>query len=250
MYSNDRRKALDCTLECLGEMDGFEECQKTLVVDGRLESYVAGWDVVQIPRIDGKFCWGRMWDAGVGTARHQKIVYMDSDRLLPNNFLSRMVEEIRDNTFVSTSIHFQALKELDWTQCKNVLYRLGSDDTIFADDVFIGNFFYEVRHQKPYHGPGKNVMSGSVGFTRKSYLKSGGVDHWYCGHGAFADTDYHMQTARLGYQFIDLKLPELHYYHTKDNYHRKDLEKMSFTNFSYYCQKWGLPNILVKNVKY
>ena len=33
-------------------------------------------------------------------------------------------------------------------------------------------------------------MSGSVAFTKKTYIRLGGVDPWYRGHGAFADTDF------------------------------------------------------------
>lgn len=249
MYSNDREAAFLQTNEFLKEMPLFKQCQKTLVVDGKLTHYYEGWDAVEVPRINDKFCWGKMWDAGVLSARNESIVYLDSDRILPNDFLRLVDEKIKDDLFLFTSNHYQMYKVLTNELCKKFLV----NQDCFSDPDFCGVVRYEPRLIQPFHGPSKNVMSGSTAFTRKTYLRVGGVDHWYCGHGAYADTDFHHQCSLAGCRFIDLELPELHYPHTKNDSKGKVIEydklkMMALDNFIYYCVKWRLSLALAENV--
>lgn len=251
MYSNDRRKPLEMTISCLQEMEHYESCQKTLVVDGKLEIPVPGFEVIQVPRCEGKFNWSNMWDAGVATARHQTVLYLDSDRLLPTNYLERVLQETEDGVFVFTSRHFMLGQDMDLDRCRDFLSR--SEEVIFSEGDFLGSMVYDPRYAKPFPGPGKNVMSGNTAFTRKTFLKIGGVDPWYCGHGAFADTDFHTQAGLAGCRFVDLKLPELHCYHTKqdDSDTRLDnqsLRRLGLDNFIYYCHKWGYPMMLAEDM--
>lgn len=251
MYSTDRKEALDATISCLKRMDLYDSCQKTLVVDTKTDFFLPDWDLVEVPRVGTDFCWGRMWDAGVCTAKHEKIVYLDSDRLLPKCFLKNISESIDDDKFVFTSFHFQLLKEMPVEHCVEFLETMNDLGT-FTDDKFMGNLKYEAKHQGPIHRPGKNVMSGSVGFTKKTYFRLGGVDHWYCGHGAYADTDFHYAAAVGGCQFVDLCLPELHWPHQKkkdgETLSQEQLWLMSLNNFIRYCVKWGLPLALAEDL--
>lgn len=244
MYSPDRADALSHTLACLEDMDLYAGCQKTLVVDGKADRVPPGWEAVQVPRRDGRFCWGRMWDAGVGSARHDGVVYLDADRLWPRDFLRRAADGLRDGLFVFTSQHVLLLEVLPLPLCRQLL-ALRSDELLARPEV-VGRVRFEVRAAEPFHGPGKNVMSGGVAFTRGTYYRLGGVDHWYCGHGAYADSDFHMTAAVAGCTFVDLGTPELHYPHGKRGrdglaLSRQDLERLSLDNFIYYCHKWGLP---------
>jgi hypothetical protein len=252
IYSIDRAKALDATISCLRDMPLYEKCQRTLIVDGKIDKIPHDWEAVQIPRIKGKFCWGRMWDAGVGTALNETVVYLDSDRLLPRNYLELVAAAIKHDTFIFTSMHFLLLEEPPIDDCKKFLYRANIYG--FAEiKELIGKIRYEARLGEPFHGPSKNVMSGSTAFTRSTYYRLGGVDHWYCGHGAFADTDFHMQASVGGCQFIDLKIPELHWPHKKldqDNIeiNQQKLYKLGLDNFIYYCYKWDLPMALAEGL--
>ena len=252
MYSTDRSEALEYTLSCLREMPLYKFCQKTLVVDGKIDKIPQDWESIQVPRINGQFCWGRMWDAGVLSANNEKIIYLDSDRLLPRSFLELVESNIDDDVFLFTSRHFQMKSKPTIEQCKNALTSESVSD-ILVDPVLSSMIVYEQRHGEPFHGPGKNVMSGSVAFTRKTYLRLGGVDQWYCGHGAFADTDFHMQAASEGCNFLDLDIPELHFPHNKIDNNKtkiknKDLWNMSLDNFIYYCLKWQLPLVLAEDM--
>lgn len=246
MYSKDRAEALQYTISCLRDMPLYGSCQKTLIVDGKIDNIPEEWEAIQVPRINNKFCWGRMWDAGVLSSKYENIVYLDSDRLLPKNFLELVNANIKDDIFIFTSIHLMMKQNLSIEQCKDIL-----ENFYFQKELYGVSF--EVRHLEPHHGPGKNVMSGSTAFTRKTYLRLGGVDHWYCGHGAFADSDFHMQAAAGGCEFIDLNIPELHYPHRKldtqnNKLQDKELWLMGLDNFIYYCDKWNIPMVLAESL--
>ena len=251
MYSADRRKALEYTVACLEDMHYFEQCQKTLIVDGRTDYIPMGFEIINVPRFQKKFSWAKMWDAGVYSARYEKIIYLDSDRLLPKSFIEQALE-VKDKQFLFTSKHFHMLKDIELDKCQRFL-ELNLGKGVFLDDDFVGQFRYEPRFKNPLLGPGKNVMSGSVVFTKKTYHESGGVDPWYCGHGAFADTDYHFQTAKQGCEFIDLEIPEIHYHHLKIDNKGEELDhialaRLGLDNFIYYCKKWELPLMLAEDL--
>lgn len=250
MFSNDRVSQLENTLSCLEDMTYYEDCQKTLVVDGNPLVLVPNFDTISVPRIDGQFSWSNMWAAGVCTARHDIVLYLDSDRLLPSNYLKLLLESVKDNLFVFTSRHFMMIEDLDVQECKKLLQdpRPG----IFMEEPYIGKFCCEPRYQNPFPGPGKNVMSGNTAFTKSTFFKLGGVDPWYRGHGAFADTDFHMQAAQAGCEFIDLAVPELHCKHPKLDSDGAELANHQFRligldNFLYYGHKWQLPLSLAES---
>ena len=251
MYSTDRRQPLDFTVSCLEDMPLYESCQKTLVVDGRTDYRPSGFGVIEVPRVEGRFCWANMWAAGVCSARFRNVVYLDGDRLLPKPFL-QMAARIEDGQFMFTSHHFHLLEDFPLESCKKLLAE-NEEGGLLMTDEFLGKLKFEPRFKEPLHGPGKNVMSGSVVFTKKTFLRLGGVDPWYCGHGAYADTDFHMQAAKAGCRFIDLGLPELHCHHKKLNEEgaankQHELEVMGLDNFVYYVWKWKLSPIFAESL--
>ena len=97
MYSADRLPQLKTTIRCLEAMDGYQDCQKILVADETTNISPDGWDVVEVPRPKGQFNWAAMWDAGVAMSKHDKILYLDSDRILPRDYLTRVWETLEDN---------------------------------------------------------------------------------------------------------------------------------------------------------
>lgn len=249
-YSPDRINALKATISCLKEMEFYEKCQKTLIVDEKTDYLPEDFNLIRVPRINGKFNWSRMWDAGVYSAKFQTVLYLDSDRLLPKNFLSLIKNKIKPEVFLFTSLHFMMIRELSLEECKSFLSKPLED--MLQDNKYFGKLRFEVRSENPLVGPGKNVMSGSTAFLKSTYEKLGGVDPWYEGHGAFADTDFHLHASRSGCQFIDLKLIEIHYFHEKiEKNHalsKKELDKLGLHNYIYFCKKWNLPVVLAEDL--
>jgi hypothetical protein len=253
MYSNDRRSQLELTIEALKRMPPFESCQKTLIVDGKLKGSFEGFDVLQVPRIDGQFNWSMMWNAGVASAVHDKVWYLDSDRLLPEYYLDHLIETVTDDMFLFTAWHLMVVPGTPIDICFDFLKEKDKHEPgLLLKTNYLGNFEFEPRFQQPHHGSGKNVMSGNTAFTKKTFWRLGGVDPWYRGHGAFADTDFHMTASRGGCSFIDAGCPELHCHHLKiegDQTIRKiEVGKLSLYNFIYYCHKWEISMSAAENM--
>jgi hypothetical protein len=230
----------------------YDQCQKTLVVDGKTDYLPEDWLIVEVPRL-GDFCWANMWDAGVATARFPIVLYLDSDRLWPENLLQEVVQKTKDGVFLFTTNHFLILETLPLEACKQFLVRFMEDKGLLTQQPYLGGLRFDPRYGQCLHAPGKNVMSGGTAFTKYTYLQLGGVDEWYRGHGAYADTDFHFTAQMAGCRFVDLGLPELHWPHHKLNDSGKrlsqsDLHRLSLDNYIYYCHKWGLPSALVENL--
>lgn len=252
MYSTDRQKQLEYTVKSLQRMELYDQCQKTLVVDHNLVTFVPdGYEVVQVPRVNKEFCWSYMWDAGVETARYPIVLYLDSDRLLPPAFLRMVVDSVKEDSFVFTSQHFMLREWLPWDQCQEFL-ELTDIASRIIDPPYMGKLIFEPRFGNPTHTPGKNVMSGSTAFLKKTFRKVGGVDPWYRGHGAFADTDFHMTATAAGCEFIDLNVPELHCPHPKSEGKKEldsfTLKRLGLDNYIYYCKKWGVPMVYAETL--
>lgn len=253
MFSNDRFKQLEMTISCLRDMNLYSKCQKTLVVDGKPNRLVDDFEIISVPRINGQFSWANMWNAGVAVAKNEVVLYLDSDRLLPIDYLESVLDVIEDNAFVFTSRHFLIISETSIEKCKAFL--ADKQDGVLLNDDYVGHLRYEPRFGNPVDGPGKNVMSGNTAFTKKTYKSLGGVDPWYKGHGAYADTDFHLQACVSGCHFVDLESVELHYHHAKLDNRNIELDDISLyrlglDNFIYYCDKWGLPMALAENLAY
>lgn len=253
MYSGDRFKPLEYTISCLKDMPDYEDCQKTIIYDNRIDLVPEGWNALLVPRINGQFCWANMWDAGVASSKHQIIWYLDSDRLLPPDYTTHIIENCTDGRIIFSTRHYMMLREMDLEQCKQFItdddpmkYLLGDDEKCYIQ--------YEPRFKDMIHVPGKNSMSGNTAFTKNTYYRLGGVDHWYCGHGAFADTDFHTLAHLAGCKFIDTQATELHYIHKKiqDDHvlDEMELRKLTVDNYVYYCRKWGLPITMAESLAF
>jgi len=244
MYSPDRKQYLEKQIHFLKKMTGYDECQKILVVDGLTNVQPDGFDVVEMTRSAG-FNWSRAWQTGVDHSKFDNILYLDCDRLFPKNYLLEIQKALQESPdcFVYTPNLFTIRKYPGEQTIDEILASHPED---IKKNNFDGCIMYEPRFTHPVHFPGKNAMSGSVAFAKDTFLRSGGVDSWYEGHGAFADSDFFMQTVRKGLRFYVLPdLVELHFGHTKRDESNNiisdgELKMQGLYNFIYYCKKWGI----------
>lgn len=244
MYSADRLPQLKTTMFCLEHMDRYEECQKILVVDGETNIRPDGWDVIEVPRLRGKFNWSSMWRAGVDASAHDKVLYLDSDRVLPTDYLARIDAELKDDVVLFCGSLFN-FKEYQDPEDVIALRDVSLDEIRDGWDKYKIMFDYDPRWLLPIDGPGKGPCSGNTAFTKATFLKSGGVDPWFEGHGAYADTDFHKQLWEMGVKFVDMDVPEFHLKHPKmgdenEELTMRDIEVLSLNNFIYHCKKWNL----------
>lgn len=245
MYSIDRKSQFEIALECWREIEGFEECQKILLVD-QLESniYPEGFEVYTIQRPKQNFNWSAMWNAGVERSTSEICWYLDSDRIIPKDYLKKAKEKIDDGKFVFTTNLFQLRNPMAIEQIRNFRNNVTAEEIKLNYGKYLDLLFFDPRFTLPLTSSGKNPMSGNVLFTKKTYLDSGGVDSFYEGHGAFADTDFHTQCYKLGYLFEDVRDLELHLCHEKiegKSLSFRELGILGLNNMVRYLRKWRMP---------
>jgi hypothetical protein len=204
-----------------------------------------GWECVTVTRKDRVFNWSRMWDAGIEASEGDIVVYLDSDRVLPRGYFDAVLEHIDDDKFLFTHDLFNFRRDVSDEMVRMFRDTLTPEILRRDYDRYRDLVWYDPRFQLPCNGPNKGVMSGGTAFTKKTFIKSGGVDPWYSGHGAWADNDYHRQCYEGGMAMVDLGLLELHLYHEKvaetgDDLGQRDLEILSLNNYVRYCRKWGI----------
>lgn len=245
MYSPDRIEQFKVALACWQDIEGFDECQKILLVDNvKSNIFPDGFEVYTVPRPNGKFNWAAMWEAGVTYSQRKMCWYLDSDRILPKYYLNLIHEHIKDHVIIYTSNLFQFHKDINIEEAKKARDNWTVTKIKECYQDYKDCLTFDPRFHLPLYSPGKNAMSGNTAFTKQTYYDSGGVDPWYEAHGAFADTDYHTQCYNLGYKFIDLKELELHLNHDKleeNPLSFKELGVLGLNNMVRYCRKWGFP---------
>lgn len=245
MYSSDRRTYLEKQIEHMRNMSLYDECQKILVLDGELNIDFEELEVVSLNR-GYDFVWSEAWDAGVNHCKNEKILYLDSDRLLPLDYLEKIEPLIQHDHFVYTSNLFTLCLWPGKGIVDNLLQMTPEQVREELKDLKEGMIIDDPRFKRPLPRHGKNPMSGNTAFTKTTFRQSGGIDSWYVGHGAFADSDYFMQMYKLGAEFVDVDdAVELHFGHTKKNKEGKNLTGrelglLSLDNFIYYCKKWEI----------
>lgn len=238
MYSPDRLEQFKIALACLKEVDGYNDCQKILLVDGNPNIFPENFEIYEVKRPRDRFNWAAMWNAGVEYSKGDICWYLDSDRIVPKNYLDFVVE---DDAFYYTSNLFQFTKNFSLQYIK-MFREINVKDIKRFYHRYKRFLFYDTRYSLPLTSPGKNVMSGNVIFKKEAYIKSGGVDPWYEGHGAFADTDFTTQCYNLGFKFVNNYALELHLNHEKvegNSLSFKELGILGLNNMVRYCKKWG-----------
>lgn len=247
LYSNDRRLQLQQTISCINEMSLQSKCQKLLIVDGIFDKKVKvdDFQVIELQREKNFYCWGNAWDKIVENAKHDIVLYLDSDRILPQNYLKLVVENINDNLFLFPLYLYSTLKDLPLSFIKEIRDELNSDylnykkysNFISPDHRIFSNPVDAIRK--------KNPMSGCVAFTKKTFYDSGGLDKSYIGWG-YPDTDYFMQTYKMGCNFLPLHVSEIHLFHNYDDggkkfLNRREVRLMGLWNGVKFCKKWDIP---------
>lgn len=231
IYSPDRLKQLEQSIECLKRLSGYADCEKILCVDGRANVRPDSWTVVEIPRKHRHFSWADSWNAAVERASFETMLMLDSDRILPRNYLELVTTAVKDMTFAYSGSLFRAERD-----CRQ--------DELFAfqDEAEIN---FPIRPEKRQACPpdasvtraGKNPMSGNTGLTRSTYRVTGGIDPTFVGWG-YVDTDYYVKTHRMKCEYVALPARELHLHH---GYGVNDFEfhRNNVWNQIKFLRKWG-----------
>ena len=232
MYSNDRTEELLKTLECMRDMDFYEECQVMLCVDGKFCNISSnGLEIVFIERPEsGLFCWAKCWDICVEKSICDKILYLDSDRVLPKNYLQIINDCLEDGMFMFPGSLYSLKERVSSDVLRAIRDKPEEYTSLLKED-------HRVDHPSKAICR-KNPMSGCTAFTRKTFVDSGGLDWGFQGWG-YPDTDYFRKTYQMGFKFNSIDCVELHQKHDYVGGVRT-LRLHNLWNGMRYVKKWEL----------
>jgi cellulose synthase/poly-beta-1,6-N-acetylglucosamine synthase-like glycosyltransferase len=159
---------------------------------------------------------------GVEAARSDKIVFMDSDRVLPRGYFEEAVN---------------SLSPSEATAVTHIINARGpaSDEEILQ---LIFPFTEEWR-SKTLAPNSRNLCSGCTVIHKSDFLKAGGMDEDYIGYG-YEDQDMTRRLERAGIKAVWYDGTEVHLYHERRTYGTSDQAALFIANGLRYCKKWGL----------
>lgn len=160
---------------------------------------------------------------GARMATADKLVLLDSDRILPSGYFRSVLFGLKLRTVVSTRITHK-------------LREMAPDAHIIRDD-----FRYYINDRKPVDTPyALTVFSGNAALYTEDYWRAGGMNEDYIGYG-FEDSDMSCRLKRAGVEAVLRDEVELHLYHRGDTYGEGDQKHMFLTNGLKFCRDWRVP---------
>ena len=165
---------------------------------------------------------------GVEQAEFEKLVILESDRILPAGYFSEILEQLECGVQITT-LKMKKLKQ----ECTDELICSGEFD-----------FFDEFRSPENEFGR-RNMWSGNTALMKSDFVKAGKMDESYIGYG-WADSDMCLTMEKAGVKSVYREEIELHLWHPPLTYGTKDQKKLFINNGLRLCQKWNkpLPQIL------
>jgi hypothetical protein len=168
----------------------------------------------------------------VAASPTEKLVILESDRLLPRGYFAEVIGGLEKETQVT---------------CKKMikLNREMNDESIISR-----NFEFKEEFRDERNRPGfRNIWSGNTIISKTDYERAGKMDEHYCGYG-WADSDMTNRTESVGVRSIYRDEIEIHLWHPSQTYGELDQKSLFVKNGLYFCKKWGenLPDWFRKDV--
>jgi predicted glycosyltransferase involved in capsule biosynthesis len=158
------------------------------------------------------------------------LILLDSDRVLPENYFSDLVQTIKPNEVITTVNLFGLIK--DYTD-----QEIESNDFVSYPDFRST----EVAVHK------KNLFSGNTVMFTDDYWRCGGMDEEFIGYG-FADNDMTQRAIHNRLLPVYLTHKELHLYHPREiQWNNASIDGslvfqvITLINCVRYLKKWTLP---------
>jgi len=232
-YSKDRKFQLENTIACLGDMDGIQDTEKILLVDGETNIKPAGWKVVEIPRRSEHYEPSYIWNTGFKFASNEMVLTLESDRILPKYWLPVAIEQLKTHDFVCNKKLYQ-LKYLCGLEALRII-RDYPDEYYKHKKAIIEDF--RVNH--PDKGIAKkNPMSGCLLCTKEAFNSIGGFDERYLQAG-YHDLDAFRTAYIMGKRICALNCIELHQKHDYIG-GWEQFREVNMENKARYYEKWKL----------
>jgi hypothetical protein len=160
---------------------------------------------------------------GVENAETDKVIVLESDRLLPSGYFARVIDLLRPGLQITTTRMRKLTRPAEDEEIRN------------------GTYDYVNEHRSIGNEIGRrNLWSGNTAFYKEDFFKAGKMDEVYKGYG-WADSDMTAKVAATGIKSEFLDYTELHLWHPSATYGEGDQKQMFIKNGLCFCKKWGHP---------
>lgn len=161
---------------------------------------------------------------GVDNSDSEKVVVLESDRILPPGYFEEVLEEVKPGISLTT-------REMD------KIIAPATDEDIIND-----NFETSCDNRSTTNEIGiKNIWSGNTTFMKSDFYRVGKMDESYRGYGwADYDMTFTMEAARI-LSIYKEGWKELHLWHEGQTYGEGDQKGMYIDNCLRFCRKWRQP---------
>ena len=164
----------------------------------------------------------KVTNRGIELCESDKIIILESDRILPQGYFHDVIADIREGVMITTDKMHHLIKPATDYQIEHNTYE-------YKD---------EARTQVNNIGQ-RNMWSGNTAIHKADFYKVGRMDENYVGYG-WADSDMTNQMSKLGIKSIFRDEIELHLWHPKASYGTGDQKKLFVDNGVYFCKKWSI----------
>ena len=165
----------------------------------------------------------RLTNFGVDHAHYQKIIVLESDRILPTGYYAEILQQLKAG--------IQITPKLVWK-----LDHPYSDEEI-AENKF--KYTEDARTANNQIGT-RNMWSGNTAFMKTDFETAGKMDENYQGYG-WADSDMTNAMTAAGIKSIFRPEIELHLWHPATTYGKGNQKQMFLKNGLRFCDKWNEP---------
>ena len=153
----------------------------------------------------------------------EKIVVLESDRILPAGYFKEILPLLKEGVQITTLTMKKLTEEV-------------GNETIESGKF---KFNHEIRSSKN-ELCFKNMWSGNTAFMKYDFYKVGKMDEEYVGYG-WTDSDMTATMESNAVKSIFRDEIELHLWHLPLTYGKCDQKKLFINNGVKFCKKWNKP---------
>lgn len=160
---------------------------------------------------------------GVSCAKSDRIIILESDRLLPKGYFAKVLQELKPKISITTKFMEKLLAPVTDNDINDKKY----------------TFKEEFRSETNQIGM-RNMWSGNTAIMKSDYLEAGMMDENYVGYG-WADSDMCNRMNKIGVKNQFWDDVELHLWHPSTTYGNADQKRLFINNGLRFCQIWNVP---------
>lgn len=161
---------------------------------------------------------------GVDHSDSEKIVVLESDRILPHGYFKEAIDELKEGVSITTRKMDKLLAPATDEEIVSGDYETYCDDRSATNEIGV-----------------KNIWSGNTAVMKSDFYRVGKMDESYQGYG-WGDYDMAFTMQQAGVRSIYKEgWKELHLWHEGQTYGEGDQKKMYIDNCLKFCRKWNHP---------